>query len=48
MMRTDQIATDTGSIIDGTEATRCGLIDKVGGLCDAMSELYNMIDIYNN
>ncbi|MBQ8145502.1 MAG: ATP-dependent Clp protease proteolytic subunit [Clostridia bacterium] len=48
MMRTDQIATDTGSIIDGNEATRCGLISKVGGLSDAMSELYNMIDIYKN
>lgn len=47
MMRTDQIATDTGSIIDGNEATRCGLINKVGGLSDAMEELYNMINIYN-
>ena len=47
MMRTDQIATDTGSIIDGNEATGCGLIDRVGGLSDAMAELYNMINIYN-
>lgn len=47
MMRTDQIATDTGSIIDGNEATRCGLINKVGGLSDAMEELYNMINAYN-
>ena len=47
MMRTDQIATDTGSIIDGNEATRCGLISRVGGLSDAMAELYNMINIYN-
>lgn len=42
MMRTDQIATDTGSIIDGTEATGCGLIDKIGGLCDAIDELKKM------
>ena len=27
MMKTDQIATDTGSIIDGYEAQKCGLID---------------------
>ena len=47
MMRTDQIATDTGSIIDGNEATRYGLINKVGGLSDAMEELYNMINAYN-
>ena len=43
MMCTDQIATDTGSIIDGGEATRCGLIDHVGGLSDAISELKRMI-----
>lgn len=47
MMRTDQIATDTGSIIDGNEATGCGLIDKIGGLSDALSELKNMININN-
>ncbi len=44
MMRTDQIATDTGSIIDGTEATKCGLIDRIGGLCDALEELKKMIN----
>ncbi|MBE6674933.1 MAG: peptidase S14 [Ruminococcaceae bacterium] len=43
MMRTDQIATDVGSIIDGNQATECGLIDKVGGLSDAMEELKRMI-----
>lgn len=37
LMRTDQIATDTGSIIDGGEAVSCGLIDGVGGLSDALS-----------
>ncbi|MBQ7671232.1 MAG: ATP-dependent Clp protease proteolytic subunit [Clostridia bacterium] len=37
LMRTDQIATDTGSIIDGKEAVECGLIDEVGGLADAMA-----------
>ncbi len=43
MMCTDQIATDTGSIIDGYEATKCGLIDKVGGLSDALDTLNEMI-----
>lgn len=43
MMCTDQIATDTGSIIDGNEAKECGLIDMVGGLSDALNELNNMI-----
>ena len=43
MMRTDQIATDTGSIIDGNEAKECGLIDRVGGLSDALDALNSMI-----
>lgn len=43
MMRTDQIATDTGSIIDGKEATECGLIDSMGGLSEALAELKRMI-----
>ena len=44
MMKTDQIATDTGSVIDGYEAQGCGLIDCVGGLSDALSALYELID----
>ena len=44
MMKTDQIATDTGSIIDGYEAKECGLIDCVGGLNDAISALHELID----
>ena len=44
MMRTDQIATDTGSIISGEEATSCGLIDCTGGLSDALAELRQMIN----
>lgn len=37
LMRTDQIATDTGSVIDGNEAVEAGLIDSIGGLSDALS-----------
>ncbi len=37
LMRTDQIATDTGSVIDGAEAVETGLIDRIGGLSDALS-----------
>lgn len=44
MMATDQIATDTGSVIDGSEAVDCGLIDAVGGLSDALECLNKMID----
>lgn len=44
MMNTDQIATDTGSIIDGSEAVECELIDEVGGLCNAIDALKKMIN----
>ena len=43
LTRTDQIATDTGSLIDGNEAVRCGLIDSCGSLSDALSELHRQI-----
>ena len=43
MLATDQIATDTGSVINGGEAVECGLIDAVGGLSDALDCLDKMI-----
>lgn len=43
MMRPDEIATDVGSIISGSEAVDYGIIDKVGGLSDAIAELRKMI-----
>lgn len=43
LTRTDQIATDTGSLINGTEAVECGLIDAVGSLSDALEALHEMI-----
>lgn len=39
MMRPDQIATDCGSILEGDEAVRYGIIDEVGGLDRALSVL---------
>ena len=42
MMAPDKMATDVGSIIDGQEAVRHGLIDAVGGLQDALSALHAM------
>ncbi|MBE6606308.1 MAG: peptidase S14 [Ruminococcaceae bacterium] len=46
MSRTDEMATDIGSIIDGYAAVECGLIDKVGGLGDALDALHEMIKEY--
>ena len=43
MMRPDELATDIGSIIDGDEAVRYGIIDRVGGLSDALDALRSMI-----
>ena len=43
MLATDQIATDTGSVIDGREAVELGLVDEVGGLKEALECLHSMI-----
>lgn len=42
MMRPDQIATDCGSIIEGREAVKYGIIDEVGGLDRALSVLRDL------
>ena len=39
MNRTDVLANDIGSIVDGKEAVRLGLIDEVGGLSEAIRYL---------
>ena len=43
MMKPDEIATDIGSIIDGHEAVRYGIIDEIGGLDKALAALKGMI-----
>lgn len=42
MMQTDEIATDVGSIINGEQAVKEGLIDSLGGLCDALDAIKQM------
>ena len=44
MLRPDELATDMGTIIDGREAVEYGIIDSIGGLSDALSELKRMIN----
>ena len=41
---TDELATDIGSILTGEEAVSEGLIDQLGGLHDAISCLYQLIE----
>ena len=42
MMNPDQMANDVGTVIDGKEAVSHGIIDRVGGLSDALSALRQM------
>lgn len=44
MMATGEMATDVGTILYGKEAVTSGLIDKLGGLNDALFSLHKMID----
>ncbi len=44
MMATGEIATDVGTILYGREAVASGLIDRLGGLSDALNALHKMID----
>lgn len=43
MMATGEMATDVGTILYGKEAVASGLIDKLGGLSDALTTLHKMI-----
>ena len=43
MTATDDMTTDIGTVIDGREAVNYGIIDRVGGLGDAVRELKDMI-----
>ena len=39
LTRTDVLVNDIGTILDGYQAKECGLIDEIGGICDALSYL---------
>lgn len=43
ILRPDQMATDVGTVLEGTEAVEHGIIDAVGGLSDALGCLQKMI-----
>lgn len=44
MMATGDMATDVGTILYGKDAVKCGLIDELGTLSDALQCLHDMID----
>lgn len=43
MLETDEIANDVGTVLFGEDAVKCGLIDSVGSLTDALEKLYTLI-----
>ena len=43
MRETDELAGDMGTVLDGGEAVRQGLIDELGGLSQALDALHGMI-----
>ncbi|MBD5150551.1 MAG: peptidase S14 [Oscillibacter sp.] len=43
MLKTGEMAADVGSVIYGEEAVNLGLIDRIGGLGDALDCLYDQI-----
>ena len=48
MMATGEMATDVGTILYGNDAVASGLIDRLGGLNDALTALHKMIDKQRN
>ncbi len=40
---TQEMANDIGTVLNGNEAVECGLIDRVGGLSDALRELRQLV-----
>lgn len=44
MLNTDELASDVGSVVYGQQAVSMGLIDRLGGLSDALECLHRMID----
>ena len=44
MLARDELATDVGSVVYGEKAVSMGLIDRLGGLNDALTCLHRMID----
>ncbi|MGI5959546.1 MAG: ClpP family protease [Massiliimalia sp.] len=44
MMTTGELAMDVGTVLNGSDAVKEGLIDDLGGLSDAIQYLYQMIE----
>ena len=47
MMKTGELIMDVGTVLDGEEAVKCGLVDELGGLSDALDYLESVIEREN-
>lgn len=47
MLNNDELVSDFGTVLCGEDAVREGLIDRIGGLSDALSCLEGMASLYN-
>lgn len=47
MLNPTELVKDVGSLLEGEEAVKEGLIDEVGGLSNALNKLHEMIDERN-
>ena len=47
LTRTDMLVNDVGTVLEGEEAVACGLIDRIGGISDAIEALYQMMEKEN-
>lgn len=45
MLNPTELVKDVGTLLEGREAVREGLIDEVGGMSDALDKLHEMIDM---
>ncbi len=48
MLDSGNISNDIGTVLFGEEAVECGLIDEVGGISDAIEQIYSMAETKNN
>ena len=48
MMKTGELIMDVGTVLEGSEAVECGLIDGLGGLSDALDFLNSESEVNDN
>ena len=44
MLNPTELVKDVGTLLEGEEAVKEGLIDEVGGMSEALNKLHEMID----